>query len=99
MTEPIIDSERMSLGRAWIIYLFLLLITSLTVLTGFVFLTIPVYLVCGIYLNRGVLRKLIGWHPVYNTLENVYSTKMKLMLFWVITYPILFLKLWISRVI
>lgn len=57
------------------------------------------YLGAGIYLNRAVLRQIIEWHPVYNTLYNVTSDKLKLFFFWPITYFFLFMRLGINRVL
>lgn len=34
------------------------------------------YLGCGFYLSRAVLSRVVEWHPVYNTLENVTSAKL-----------------------
>jgi hypothetical protein len=56
-----------------------------------------VYLLIGIALNRIVLRGLIQWHPVYNTVENVAGAKLRMMLFWPATYLLLFFKLGVSK--
>jgi hypothetical protein len=56
-----------------------------------------VYLLIGVALNRTVLRRLIEWHPVYNTLENVAGAKLRMMLFWPATYLVLFFKLGVSK--
>lgn len=55
------------------------------------------YLGVGVYLNRVVLRGLIEWHPIYNTVENVSSGKLKMLLLWPITYPFLFIRLGIAQ--
>jgi len=51
------------------------------------------YFVFGFIMNRMVLRGLIEWHPVHNTVENVFSSKLRSLIFWPISYPALFLKL------
>lgn len=51
------------------------------------------YFVFGFLMNRVVLRGLIEWHPVYNTIENVSSGKLRALIFWPISYPALFFKL------
>ncbi|MGC0153585.1 hypothetical protein ACPRNU_14070 [Chromobacterium vaccinii] len=51
------------------------------------------YFVFGFLLNRVVLRGLIEWHPVYNTVENVSSGKLRALIFWPISYPALFFRL------
>lgn len=55
------------------------------------------YFIFGFLLNRIVLRGLIEWHPVYNTLENVSSAKLSMMGLWPIRYPGLFFKLLVSK--
>ncbi len=35
------------------------------------------YFVCGFLMNRLVLRGLIEWHPVYNTIQNISSSKLR----------------------
>lgn len=51
----------------------------------------------GFALNRIVLRGLIEWHPVYNTLGNVSRAKLGMMLLWPIRYPVLFFQLLVSK--
>jgi len=55
------------------------------------------YLAMGFALNRIVLRGLIEWHPVYNTLRNVSRAKLGMMLLWPIRYPVLFFQLLVSK--
>jgi hypothetical protein len=57
------------------------------------------YLGAGIYLNRSVLRRIIEWHPMYNTLDNVTSAKLKFFLLWPILYVFLFVRLGINKVL
>ena len=51
------------------------------------------YFVLGFLLNRVVLRGLIEWHPMHNTLANVASAKLGMMMLWPIRYPGLFFQL------
>lgn len=51
------------------------------------------YLVAGAILNITVLRTLTDWHPVWNTLDTVSGTKIKMLVFWPFAYPLLFLRL------
>lgn len=62
-------------------------------------LIILFYLGVGFYLNRSVLRRLIEWHPMYNTLDNVTSEKLKFFFLWPITYFFLFIRLGINKVL
>ncbi|MCT1214849.1 hypothetical protein N0627_34695 [Pseudomonas aeruginosa] len=55
------------------------------------------YFVFGFIMNRLVLRGLIEWHPVYNTIENVSSSKLRSLIFWPISYPALFFKLGVIK--
>lgn len=55
------------------------------------------YFVFGFLMNRVVLRGLIEWHPVYNTIENVSSSKLRALTFWPISYPALFFKLGVVK--
>lgn len=57
------------------------------------------YFVFGFVLNRKVLRGLIEWHPVYNTLENVSSAKMSSLLLWPLSYANLFFQLIVTKVL
>jgi hypothetical protein len=60
-------------------------------------LALIVYFACGIYLNRAVLRRVIEWHPMYNTLDNVISGKLWYFAAWPFTYALLFVKLGIDK--
>lgn len=55
------------------------------------------YLVLGFLLNRVVLRGLIEWHPMYNTLENVASAKLGMAVLWPLKYPGLFFQLLVTK--
>ncbi len=57
------------------------------------------YIAAGIYLNRKILRNLVEWHPMHNTLNNVTSDKTKFFLFWPINYLALFIKLGANKVL
>ena len=60
-------------------------------------LLLAAYLGCGIYLNRAVLRKLIEWHAIYNTLENVSNAKLTAVVFWPFSYAFLFIRIAINK--
>jgi len=57
------------------------------------------YIGAGVFLNRTVLRNLIQWHPMYNTLDNVFKAKVIHVLFWPLTYVALILKIAVVRAI
>jgi fatty acid desaturase len=57
------------------------------------------YFVFGFLLNRIVLRNLVEWHPMYNTIGNVSSAKLSTFVLWPISYLFLFIKLTINKVL
>ena len=57
------------------------------------------YLIFGFLLNRLVLREIIAWHPMYNTIENVSSAKLNFFFLWPIAYANLFIRLAINKVL
>ncbi|WP_158782773.1 hypothetical protein [Pantoea sp. BAV 3049] len=57
------------------------------------------YFACGFILNRIVLRRLIEWHPLYNTLANVSGAKISSFLMWPLAYFILFFRLTINKIL
>lgn len=52
-----------------------------------------VYFSCGIYLNIRLLKNLVEWHSVYNTLNNVSSEKLAFILAWPLKYIVLFIQI------
>jgi len=57
------------------------------------------YVAFGFALNRVVLRRLIEWHPMYNTIQNVSSAKLSSFALWPLSYPSLFFKLAVNKVL
>jgi hypothetical protein len=55
------------------------------------------YFVSGFILNRVVLRGLVEWHPMYNTIDNVSSGKLNSLIFWPLVYPVLFFRLLVIK--
>ena len=93
----------MTTGKAFLIYLgclvVMLVLFSITLAfkTFPAFIVISTYFIMGFLLNRIVLRGLVVWHPVYNTLDNVSAGKLSMFGFWPIRYPDLFIKLLVSK--
>ena len=89
----------MTLGKAIGIYVGLLIGLVILIKMAGAFLWFPgaipviAYFVFGFVMNRVVLRGLIEWHPVYNTINNVSSAKLSSLIFWPFSYPVLFFKL------
>ncbi|MFC2292264.1 MAG: hypothetical protein ACFNLD_03380 [Kingella oralis] len=57
------------------------------------------YLVIGVALNRLVLRRLVEWHPMHNTLGEVANAKLSSVLFWPLSYLFLFCSLAIDKLL
>jgi len=60
---------------------------------------IGAYFACGFLLNRVVLRGLVEWHPVYNTLSNVSRSKFQTFFLWPWSYPVLFFQLAVVKIL
>ncbi len=94
-------STEMPLAKAWSHYFIAL---AATVLAGLIFfkfdvlllLIIP-YFIFGVLLNRIVLRNLIRYHPIYDTLSNVSNTKLAAVMTWPVFYVVIFIKLAIVK--
>ncbi|AOY97503.1 hypothetical protein BKK79_36765 (plasmid) [Cupriavidus sp. USMAA2-4] len=57
------------------------------------------YIFAGIYLNRRVYRKLVTYHPMYDTLQNVVADKLVMFGLWPLTYLRLFGSLLLNRLL
>ena len=90
----------MGLGVAWLIYLgaMLLWIGSLLMPYGTVtgLITIVLYIGFGFVMTRYVMRDLIEFHPMYNTVANVFSAKIWMFLLWPIQMLVLLFKLTVN---
>lgn len=95
--------QEMTVGKGFLIYagifvtqiVLIALATKLSWFSG----AIPflAYFVFGFLLNRIVLRGLIEWHPTYNTLQNVSSAKLGMLLVWPFRYLVLFFQLLVNK--
>jgi len=96
-------TEVMTLGKGFLIYIgMMVFIYAVARATNYVdwvsgWIIFPVYIFSGFLLNRLVLSSIVEWHPIYNTLENVSSTKLRAFAFWPIFYPSLFFKILVVR--
>lgn len=57
------------------------------------------YIAVGVVLSRMVLRRLISFHPVHDTIHNNFSAKKNAVLFWPLAYPALLFRLTMIRVL
>lgn len=98
------DARPLSLGVAILIYIASLIIFVVTLKLTFSFgltawIPVGMYLAIGIALNHLVFKRLVDWHPMYNTLANVTSGKLSQMLFWPLTYLVLFFQLAVNKIL
>jgi hypothetical protein len=101
-----IENPTIKLSTAYRLYFTSLLLTVGVMTLGIYtseLLLIPViiffYISCGIYLNRKVFRNLIKFNPLYATVDNIFSTKLKSLFLWPLTYIGLLSKLTINKLI
>lgn len=52
-----------------------------------------IYFIVGIYLTKVYLPELIEFHPVWNTIDNLVSVKLRAIFLWPVFYLILLIKL------
>lgn len=100
MSNPEISSSlnTISLRKSLMIYTVLLI--GLIILAALApTLAVIFYFLSGFILNRVVLRRLIEWHPIYNTLHNVSSAKLRTFLLWPLAYISLFFRLIINKIL
>lgn len=100
--------ETISLRKSVLIYigaLFLLMVSMKVIammqLTGgnTLLMLLVVYLAIGVMLNRVVLRRLVSWHPMYNTAHNVGVAKLSSVILWPLSYAWMFLMLAVNKLL
>ncbi|MDO8767379.1 MAG: zinc ribbon domain-containing protein [Burkholderiaceae bacterium] len=57
------------------------------------------YLAIGVFMSRFVMRRLVEWHPQYNTLNNVVSAKIWMVILWPLRMLILLVQLSVNHVL
>ena len=58
-----------------------------------------VYLAIGVAMSRGIMRRLIEFHPMYHTVAVEFSAKIRMVLFWPLQMLGLLFKLTANRVL
>lgn len=86
-----------ALGYYFAAVIILLLFVWLCYALDLIFLFLIPYFILGVILNRIVLRNLIAFHPIYNTLSNVSNTKLTAIVGWPFFYLTIFIKLAIVK--
>lgn len=56
------------------------------------------YLVIGVFMSRFVMARLVEWHPNYNTLYNVVSVKVWMVILWPARMLMLLLQLTANKI-
>lgn len=87
----------MTLRKAWAIYAASLLVIAGLASLEWVGAVIGTYLALGFVMTRIVMGGLIEWHPVYNTLANVFSAKVGMFFLWPIRMFILLFQISVNR--
>ena len=88
----------MSVWQAWGWYLGSMAILAI-VFQLFGMFAFNIYFVIGFFMSRFVMRRLVEWHPNYNTLHNVVSAKIWMFLLWPLNMLILLLKFTLNSVL
>ena len=93
---PQTGAPSMDLGMAWMIYIVALLLWIGTLVLPLGSFGALVYLGSGFVMTRFVMRGLIEFHPMYNTVANVFSAKIWMFLLWPIQMLVLLFKLTVN---
>lgn len=97
------SAQPMGIGKAVLCYSVALALLAVVVAMTVVFeglfgsLLVLTYFGLGIVLNRAVLRRLVVWHPMQNTLLSVTKAKLGMALLWPVRYPVLFFHLLVDK--
>jgi hypothetical protein len=86
----------MDLGMAWMIYGLALLLWLGTLAVSWGVASTVIYLIAGFVMTRFLMRGLIAFHPLHNTVANVFSAKIWMFLLWPLQMFILLFKLTVS---
>lgn len=91
------QTEALSLGAAWAIWAGAAGVMTLLVTLQLFLIAFHVYLVLGFVMTRIVMRRLIEFHPAYNTLDVVFSAKVRMFFLWPLSMLNLLIRLSVSR--
>ena len=89
----------MTLGKAWIYYAIGLICISLLFSMSWIETAILAYLAIGFFMTKFVMGGLIEWHPMHNTISNVFGAKLGMFFFWPLRMVFLLFQLSINRVL
>ncbi|MFS2033427.1 hypothetical protein ACEN8I_05300 [Polaromonas sp. CT11-55] len=95
------DAAPMGLGMAWLIYLGAMVVWLGVMLLPSKHITGALALIIhfgfGFVMTRYVMGRLIEFHPVHNTIDNVFGAKLWMFLLWPLRMPVLLFKLTVSN--
>lgn len=90
--------KNLTIGQGWLYYFgglgIFVLLTWLIPGAGVI-----LYFAMGVFMSRYVMRHLVEWHPNFNTLHNVVSEKIWMVLLWPLRMLILLFKLSANHVL
>lgn len=89
----------MGVGTAWLVYLGALALWIAALALSWGSIAALIYFIAGFVMTRVVMRNLIEFHPMHNTIANVFSAKIWMFLLWPIQMVILLLKLSVNKVL
>jgi hypothetical protein len=106
-TNPNVQTEdggtsvqhHMTLGKAWGLYLGAAALTGVCAQLQWWGALPWVYLGLGFVMTKIVMGGLIEWHPVHNTIGNVFSAKVWMFFLWPLQMFFLLTKLTVIRVL
>ena len=93
------EPSPLGVGTAWLIYLGALALWIAAVALSWGSIAALIYFIAGFVMTRVVMRSLIEFHPMHNTVANVFSAKVWMFLLWPIQMLVLLLKLSVNKVL
>jgi len=93
------ESSPTGVGTAWLVYLGALALWVAAIALSWGSVATIIYFIAGFVMTRVVMRSLIEFHPMYNTIANVFSAKIWMFLLWPIQMLVLLLKLSVNKVL
>jgi hypothetical protein len=93
LQQPVCADRPLSLVQAWGIYLAVASTSYLCIAFSWWGIFFLVYVIAGFGMTRGVMRRLVEFHPTYHTVASEFSAKIWMFLLWPIHMPLLLLKL------
>ncbi|HYW57037.1 MAG TPA: zinc ribbon domain-containing protein [Polaromonas sp.] len=91
----------MGLGMAWLLYLGALLLWMVVVMMPngktLALIATVMYLGFGFVMTRYVMGSVMEFHPMHNTVANVFKAKLSMFLLWPVSMFLLLFKLTVNR--